>query len=262
VALPSPKELPEKLEGKKCLKCQGCGHLQYDCPNETVMTIQEVEVVDALLMEGQEETHGVESHDMAEETLLDADDGKLLVLRRLLHTQDTPYDKAQREMIFHSRCTIQDKVCNLIINGGSCTNVAFTTPIKKPRIPTIPHSNPYSLKLLNNGGDVKVTKQALISFPIRKKYRDNVLCDVVPRSACHILLGRPWQFDRHVMHDGFNNTYSLIIDKEKIVLNPLPPNQVHKIKPGVGSEKKRYLLVLIETRVERAFVRVTLSFYC
>jgi len=81
---------------------------------------------------------------------------------------------------------------------------------------------------------------------------DNVLCDVVPMSACHILLGRPWQFDRHVMHDGFKKTYSLIIDKEKIILNSLPPNQVHKSKPGVGSEKKRDLLMLSETRVERA----------
>jgi len=79
-----------------------------------------------------------------------------------------------------------------------------------------------------------------------------VLCDVVPMSACHILLGRSWQFDRHVIHDGFLNTYSSIIGKEKIVLNPLPPNQVHKTKPGVGSEKKIDLLMLSETRVERA----------
>jgi len=26
VALPSPKELPKKLEGRKCFKCQGYGH--------------------------------------------------------------------------------------------------------------------------------------------------------------------------------------------------------------------------------------------
>jgi len=77
---------------------------------------------------------------MEEHTLLDTDEGELLVLRRLLHTQDTPYDKAQRKMIFHSRCTIQDKVCNLIIDGGNCTNVASIG------IPTIPHPKPYSLK--------------------------------------------------------------------------------------------------------------------
>jgi hypothetical protein len=27
--------------------------------------------------------------------------------------------------------------------------------------------------------------------------------------VCHILLGRPWQFDRNVIHDGRMNTYIL-----------------------------------------------------
>ena len=54
------------------------------------------------------------------------------------------------------------------------------------------------------------------------------------------------------MHDGFKNPYSSIVDKEKIILNPLPSNQVHKTKPGLGSEKKRDLLMLSETWVERA----------
>jgi len=135
--------------------------------------------------------------------------------------------------------------------------VASTTLIKKLGIPTISHPKPYSLKWLNDGGNIKVSnikvsKQALISFLIGRKYRDSVLCDVVPMSACHILLGQPWQFDRHVIHDGFKNTYSLVIDKERIVLNPLPPNQVHKTKPGVGSEKKIDLLILTERWVERA----------
>jgi len=252
VALPSPKELPKRLEGKKCFKCQGYGHFQYDCPNQRVMTMQEVEEVDAMMMEVQGEPNEANSDHLEDETQLDADEGELLVLRRLLHAQDSPYDKAQREMIFHSRCTIQDKVCNFLIDGGSCTNVASTLLIEKLGIPTISHPKPYSLKWLNDGGDIKVTKQSLISFSIGKKYRDNVLCDVVPMSACHILLGRPWQFDRHVVHDGFKNTYSLVVDKEKIVLNPLAPNQIHKIKPGVGSEKKRDLLMMSETRVERA----------
>ena len=51
VARPSPKELHKKLEGKKYFKCQGYGHFQYDCPNQSVMTMQEVKEVDALLME-------------------------------------------------------------------------------------------------------------------------------------------------------------------------------------------------------------------
>ena len=117
--------------------------------------------------------------------------------------------------------------------------MASTLLIEKLGIPTLSHPKPYSLKWLNDGDDIKVTKYSLISFSIGNKYKDNVLCDVVPINSRHLLLGRPWQFDRHVMHDGFKNTYSLVVDKERIVLNPLPLNQVHKIKSRVGSEKKR-----------------------
>jgi hypothetical protein len=39
-------------------------------------------------------------------------------------------------------------------------------------------------------------------------YHDVVKCDVVPMLACHILLGRPWQFDKDSMHHGRLNQYS------------------------------------------------------
>ena len=45
-----------------------------------------------------------------------------------------------------------------------------------------------------------VDKQVLISFSIGK-YKDDVLCDVVPMEAIHLLLGRPWQYDNHAFHD-------------------------------------------------------------
>lgn len=43
--------------------------------------------------------------------------------------------------------------------------------------------------------------------------------------ACHLLLGRPWELDRRVIHDGFLNTYSFSIDNHKFVLKPSPTSQ-------------------------------------
>ncbi|XP_074265908.1 uncharacterized protein LOC141588361 [Silene latifolia] len=40
-------------------------------------------------------------------------------------------------------------------------------------------------------------------------YVDEILCDVIPMDACHILLGRLWQFDRDVLHRGRCNEYEL-----------------------------------------------------
>lgn len=52
-------------------------------------------------------------------------------------------------------------------------------------------------------------KHVLVSFRIGR-YEDEVLCDVVPMQVGHLLLGRPWQFDRRVKHDGFTNKFSLV----------------------------------------------------
>ena len=53
-----------------------------------------------------------------------------------------------------------------------------------------------------------VTKQCLVRFNIRG-YKDEILCNVIPMDVCHILLGRPWQFDKNFIHDGRKNTYTL-----------------------------------------------------
>ena len=49
------------------------------------------------------------------------------------------------------------------------------------------HPRPYKLQWFNDGGEVGVTKQVLVSFRIGK-YKDEVLCDVAPMKAGHILL--------------------------------------------------------------------------
>ena len=41
--------------------------------------------------------------------------------------------------------------------------------------------------------------------------------------ACHRLLGRPWQYDRKVIYDGFKNTYTFHKDGHKIILEPMKP---------------------------------------
>jgi len=73
-------------------------------------------------------------------------EGDLLVVRRMLGQVQKPFDESQRETIFHTRCLINDKLCSLIVDGGSCTNVASTRVVEKLVLPTISHAKPYKLQ--------------------------------------------------------------------------------------------------------------------
>nr|GEX70583.1 reverse transcriptase domain-containing protein [Tanacetum cinerariifolium] len=48
-------------------------------------------------------------------------------------------------------------------------------------------------------------------------------CEVISMDACHILLGRPWLYDRRVKHDGHRNTYTFKKDGVSITFAPLNP---------------------------------------
>ena len=89
---------------------------------------------------------------------------------------------------------------------------------------------------------LQVNSRCLISFSLGKNYQDELWCDVVPMDACHILLGRPWMYDRRVMHNGYLNTYSFTKNGKKITLNPMSPSELHKIKPQKGQSQSDLLL--------------------
>ena len=72
--------------------------------------------------------------------------GKSLVARHALSAQvKEDAMEQQRENIFHTRCHIDNKVCSMIIDWGSCTNVASTTLVEKLNLPTLKHPRPYKL---------------------------------------------------------------------------------------------------------------------
>jgi len=67
--------------------------------------------------------------------------------------------------------------------------------VEKLNLQLIPRPKPYKLQWINEDGDLTVDQQVKVEFSVGN-YKDKVLCDVVPMKACHILLGRPWQFDK------------------------------------------------------------------
>ncbi|XP_071933836.1 uncharacterized protein [Coffea arabica] len=234
-----PRANTSTNQPKACFKCKGIGHLMAQCPNRSIMYMNE---------EGMWQSEGEEEYaDMPplEEEGKDADlvekeedpVARTMVTMRVLNAQ-AQEDDLQRTNIFHTRCKIGDEVCLMIIDSGSCTNCVAADFVEQKHLPWTYHPKPYRLSWLNDGGEVKVTKQALITFSIGR-YKDQVLCDVIPMQASHVLLGRPWEYDRQADHIGLTNKYKFIMDNLKITLSPLTPTQVYEEQLHLRKERKK-----------------------
>jgi hypothetical protein len=149
-----------------------------------------------------------------EEEIVYGDNGPLLVVRRACFApRASEGDGWLRTNIFQTSCTIKEKICKMIIDSGSCENVVSEEAVTKLGLETHTHPQPYKLSWLQKGSEVTVTKRVCVNFSIGTNYKDRVWCDVVAMDACHILLSRPWQFDRSVTHDGRKNKYSFVFNK-------------------------------------------------
>ncbi|KAL4352373.1 hypothetical protein GQ457_06G012440 [Hibiscus cannabinus] len=150
-----PAGTSERSRDIQCFKCLGRGHVANQCPNRRVMLLRD---------DGEIESDSEE--DVQESPLEDVEDDHL-----------------------------EDKVCVVIIDSESCTNVASSVMVDKLD------------KSIGN-------------------YKDEVLCDVVTMDATHLLLGQPWQFDKKALHDGYTNKYSFSHAGKRVTLAPLTPSQV------------------------------------
>ena len=81
------------------------------------------------------------------------------------------------------------------------------------------------MQWLSDSGHVKIQHTVTVSFKIGH-YEDTIECDVVPMTVCHMLLGRPWQYDKGAIHDGRSNTYSFKWQEKSYVLCPMTPSQI------------------------------------
>ena len=147
----------------------------------------------------------------------------------------------QQDNLFHTRCNIHSMIYGLIIDSRSCTNVAATTLVSKLNLATTKHPHPYHLQWLNNGGALKVMEQVVMPFTIGS-YKNEVICDVVLMNASHLLLVKPWQFDREVVHDGFANIYSVSKGGKCVLLIPLSPSQEMQELLAISKVTKKSLL--------------------
>ncbi|GKB02407.1 putative nucleotidyltransferase, ribonuclease H [Tanacetum coccineum] len=176
--------------GLKCFNCGEPGHLQSECKKVGKKHLfADPEGDDDAAYEEYEEAPVYNEELKCEEEYVSRDVGVNLVVWRSCLTPKADGDDWLKHNIFQSTCTI-------------------------------------SGKWLKKGGEVTVSKRVHVLFSMGNTYKDHVWCDVVPMDACHLLLGRPWEYDRDITHNGRTNTYSFLFGGVKITLMPNKPKEV------------------------------------
>ena len=135
--------------------------------------------------------------------------------------------------MFYSRCSIKDKICNLINENESCENIVSKTLVDYLKLDMKPHPHPYDIGWIKHGPHIKITDLCQVPISNGKYYQDSVTCDVVNMDKCHILLGRPWQHDVDVAHRERENIYMLTWKGKRVAVRP--------ISPTIRSKKKMVL---------------------
>ena len=75
--------------------------------------------------------------------------GENLIVQRTLSLQNKWDECVQQcENLFYTHCLVVNKLCNMIADSGSYTNVASTLLVEKLKLPTTKHPRPYKLQWL------------------------------------------------------------------------------------------------------------------
>ena len=105
--------------------------------------------------------------------------------------------------MFHIITKIGGKSCKVIIDSGSCINAVSSKVITKFGLKAVPHPHPYIVTWINSSA-LEVKQRCLVPIDFGL-FKDKIWSDVVTMNVGHVILGRPWLYDKDVTMYGRSN---------------------------------------------------------
>ncbi|KAK1680915.1 hypothetical protein QYE76_041763 [Lolium multiflorum] len=134
-----------KTRDIQCRKCLGFGHIERECRTKRVMLVREDGEYDSA-SDFDEDTlaliaasDGANSDSEREMEVMEADTAdqyRSLVAHRVLSVQLSKAEHDQRHNLFQTRGVVKERAIRIIIDGGSCNNLASVDTVEKLSLPT------------------------------------------------------------------------------------------------------------------------------
>ena len=120
----------------------------------------------------EEEAHGDEDL-----TGYEFEQGAALEMTQILSVQTNEAKNGQQHKLFQAK--VHDKEVKVIIDGGSCHNIASREMGDKLGLKLLRHPHPYNVQWMNDSEDIKIGYKVKVPFKIGE-YVDIVESDVAP----------------------------------------------------------------------------------
>ena len=128
---------------------------------------------------------------------------------------------------------VKGTLLHFIVDKNNQKNLISAKTIKKLGFSTTPRLQPYNIRWLHQGPDLRVNQQCHLSYGIHP-FKDEVVCDVSPLYVCDVFLGQSYMCKCHFFYES--RPHSVIITEGgqiyrilELVLNIVPPKQFHKV---------------------------------
>ncbi|TYK26684.1 hypothetical protein E5676_scaffold313G003430 [Cucumis melo var. makuwa] len=167
-----------------CFRCGQTGHLSNTCPQRKTIVLADEENDSAI----------DDSRMVEEETeLIEANDGdRISCVIQIVLIAPKEETNPQRHCLFKTKCTINGKVCDVIIDNGSNESFVAKKLVTTLNLKVETHPNPYQIGWVKMGRETLVSEICIVTLSIGSGYKDQIICDVIDMDVCHLLLGRPW----------------------------------------------------------------------
>lgn len=158
-------------------------------------------------------------------------------------------DPSQRKKLFITKIKYQGKVYNFLINSNSTNNMVSKEMVQNQNLNKIPHPYSYHVSWLTKDQQTLVTEKALVELSLGD-FKDKVMCDIMEMDTCHLLLGRPQQYDVDATHNCRKNTNTIVKDGITYTMKPLPNPRLNKEPTIIVLGEKEIVRTLKESNDE------------